>query len=58
MGKTACQSPLQQPTSDKCVTNGIRFPRADRPDLAMEQDVLMTMDPATGASASRKKDGC
>jgi len=31
------------------------IPEADRPDLAMEQDVLMTMDPALGAVPSERK---
>lgn len=31
------------------------IPKADRPDLAMEQDVLMTMDPALGLVPTERK---
>jgi PKD repeat protein len=32
-----------------------KIPKADRPDLAMEQDVLMTMDPALGSVPTERK---
>ena len=40
---------------NQLMTDWKKIPKADRPDLAMEQDVLMTMDPALGIVPAERK---